>query len=323
MALRLIDYVNWGPSELDDEPEYLPSMFPLCFLGKEYTSGIGFGYKTLIPCYSLNDLRDRLLFLIGKKKEKPTIRPITNCKTLSNDKDFENLLTTGKGQIIYQGIFNVDKVKCKAVIKSFPPGKKFETILGKFEKELNNQDIGWIDESSAEHNGTHIVFEVLKQRSRDEIFKSFLKKLNDVMTATVSFETIVVDHNSRNVKNMSIDELLVSTFKIYQTINMRMLKSNESKINDAIIEVKLLEKVKPSLKKYISNKELSVEQIIENIGNEIKEDKEKIKELFQKYRITKLLTFKADFDDLNTKLNVVKDNIKNIDKFVVDQYKNL
>ena len=143
------------------------------------------------------------------------------------------------------------------------------------------------------------------------------------MTATVSFETIVVDHNSRNVKNMSIDELLVSTFKIYQTINMRMLKSNESKINDAIIEVKLLEKVKPSLKKYISNKELSVEQIIENIGNEIKEDKEKIKELFQKYRITKLLTFKADFDDLNTKLNVVKDNIKNIDKFVVDQYKNL
>jgi len=323
MALRLIDYVNWGPSELDDEPEYLPSMFPLCFLGKEYTSGIGFGYKTLIPCYSLNDLRDRLLFLIGKKKEKPTIRPITNCKTLSNDKDFENLLTTGKGQIIYQGIFNVDKIKCKAVIKSFPPGKKFETILGKFEKELNNQDIGWIDESSAEHNGTHIVFEVLKQRSRDEIFKSFLKKLNDVMTATVSFETIVVDHNSRNVKNMSIDELLVSTFKIYQTINMRMLKSNESKINDAIIEVKLLEKVKPSLKKYISNKELSVEQIIENIGNEIKEDKEKIKELFQKYRITKLLTFKADFDDLNTKLNVVKDNIKNIDKFVVDQYKNL
>jgi len=143
------------------------------------------------------------------------------------------------------------------------------------------------------------------------------------MTATVSFETIVVDHNTKNVKNMSIDELLVSTFKIYQTINMRMLKSNESKINDAIIEVKLLEKVKPSLKKYISNKDLSVEQIIENIGNEIKEDKEKIKELFQKYRITKLLTFKADFDDLNTKLNVVKDNIKNIDKFVVDQYKKL
>ena len=143
------------------------------------------------------------------------------------------------------------------------------------------------------------------------------------MTATVSFETIVVDHNSRNVKNMSIDELLVSTFKIYQTINMRMLKSNESKINDAIIEVKLLEKVKPSLKKYISNKDLSVDQIIENISNEIKEDKDKIKELFQKYRITKLLTFKADFDDLNNKLNVVKDNIKNIDKFVVGQYEDL
>ena len=60
---------------------------------------------------------------------------------------------------------------------------------------------------------------------------------------------------TKNVKNMSVDEMLLNTFKIYQEINMRMLKSNELKINEAIKEVKLLEKVKPSLKKYISNKE--------------------------------------------------------------------
>ena len=143
------------------------------------------------------------------------------------------------------------------------------------------------------------------------------------MTSTVPFETIVVNHETKNVKNMSVDEMLLNTFKIYQEINMRMLKSNELKINEAIKEVKLLEKVKPSLKKYISNKELMVDQIIENIGNEIKEDKDKIKELFQKYRITKLLTFKADFDELNSKLESIKNNINNIDRFVIDQYEKL
>jgi len=323
MSLRLVDYVKWIEAELDDEPEYFPTMFPLCLLGKDSTTGIGFGYKTLIPCYEVKDLRNRLLFLLGKIKDKPIIKPISNCKILSNDKDFEKLLTTGKGQITFQGIFKVDNLRCKAAIRSFPPGKKFEKILEKFEKELNNQDIGWIDESSSENGGTYIVFEVLKSRNRDEIFKSFSKKLSDVMTSTITFDTVVVDNKTKNVKNMSIDEMLVNTFKIYLQVNMNMLKENEDKIIKTIEEVQLLEKVKPSLKKYMSNEELSIDQRIENISLEIKEDKDKIKDLFQKYRITKLLSFKADFEDLNSKLNTVKNNILNIGDFVVGQYASL
>lgn len=323
MALRLVDYVDWVEAELDDEPEFFPTMFPLCFLGKEYTTGIGFGYKTLVPCYDIKDLRNRLLFLLGKISEKPIIKPVTNCKLLSNDEDFEKLLTTGKGTIIFQGIFKLEPSKCKAVIKSLPPGKKFETILGKFDKELTNSDIGWIDESSSDHGGTHIVFEVLKARNRDQIFKAFSKKLSDVMTSTVTFDTVVVDHQTRNVKNMSVDNMLVNTYNTYLKVNMRMLKSNEKKINDAISEVKLLEKIKPSLKKYISDKHFTIDELYGIIAEESKVEKEQVKELFQKYRISKLLTFKADYDELNEKLKTVKDNIKNIDGFVVSQYEGL
>ncbi len=324
IALRLIDYVNWNESELDDEPEFFPAMFPLCLLGNEFTSGIGFGYKTLIPCYNLNDLKSRLLSILKKEKVHPIIKPISNCKILSSNQDLENLLTTGKGSIKFQGIFKVESAHCKVIVKSLPPGKTFEkSILGKFVKELNNADIGWIDESSAEHGGTHIVFEVLKQRSRDEIFKSFVKKLTDALTGSISFETIVVDHKTRNIKNMSIDEMLINTFQTYLNVNMRMLKENELKILYSIEEIKLLDRVKPSLKKYLGNKELSVDEIIEKIAAEIKEDKDKIKKLFQKYTITKLLTFKADFDELNQKLKSLKDNIKNINTFVVNQYESL
>ena len=323
IAFKLINYVDWVESELDNEPEYLPVMFPLCFLGQEYTMGIGFGFKTLIPCYKLEDLKNRLLFLIGKTKDKPLIKPVTNCKILSNDKDLENLVETGKGQIIFQGIFKAEPSKCKVVIKSFPPGKKFKTLLDKFEKELNNFDIGWNDESSSDNGGTHIVFEVLKTRNRDEIFKKFIKKLEDVMTSSVSFEVNVVDNKTKNVAIMSIDNMLINTFKNYLTINMRMLKENEVKINETMLEVKLLEKVKPSLKRYISNKELTTDEVIEKISEEVKESKEKIKELFQKYRITKLSSFKADYDDLNEKLKTIKNNIENIGDFVVGQYEEL
>jgi len=323
LAFKLIDYVPWIESELDNEPEHLPVMFPLCLASKEYTTGIGFGYKTLIPCYDLNDLKQRLMFLIGKIKEKPLIKPISNCKILSSDKDLEGLLTTGKATIVFQGLFKLDNAHCKAIIKSWPYGKRFESILGKFEKELVNQDIGYTDESSGENNGTHVVFEVLKQRNREEIFRSFLKKLADVLTGSVSFEINVVDKDTDQVKNMSVDKMLINTFKTYVKTNMVMLEKNESKIQENIKEVQLLEKVKPVLSKYFKNEEVDVDKVIQQISLEVKEDKERIKNLFQKYRITKLLTFKSDYNELIEKLEIIQNNIKNIGDFVVGQYEQL
>ena len=61
LAFRYIDYVPWVDTELSDtEPQFLPTMFPICLLGKEYTQGIGFGFKSLIPCYTIQDLYKRL-----------------------------------------------------------------------------------------------------------------------------------------------------------------------------------------------------------------------------------------------------------------------
>lgn len=323
ISLRLIDYVNWVPSELDDEPEYFPSMFPLCFLGKTFTSGIGFGYRATIPCYSITDLKNRLLYLLGKTKDKPTIKPYTDGKLLSTDKEFEDLLTTGKTKITFQGIYKIDNIKCKAIIKSFPYGKDFNDLLKKFEKELGNQDIGWIDESSNENHGTHIVFEVLKLRNRDQIFKSFVKKLNDVMISSVSFDTIVVDSKTRNVKNSSIDDMLLNTYQIYKNVNLRMLKEIEKKLNMSLRELNILEKIKIVLPKYLKEKELNIEEAIEKISEEIKEDKLEVREIFQKYKIAKLLTFKVDVSELIEKLNIIKNNIENIDLFVVGQYERI
>ena len=129
MAFRLIDHVPWVDGEIDSkEPEFLPTMFPLCLLGNDYTIGIGFGYKTYIPCYSLKDLYRRLLWKLGELKTKPTIAPITDCEILSKPKELESLLLTGKGAITVKGIYKFDKSKHKLVVSSWPPGRKFESI---------------------------------------------------------------------------------------------------------------------------------------------------------------------------------------------------
>ena len=320
LSFELIDYVDWIESELDDEPEFLPTMFPLCLLGNEYTTGIGFGYKTYIPCYTITDLKNRLLFLIGKTKEKPTIKPISDCVLLSSNEEFETLLTTGKCSISVGGVFKTDNIKCKAIIKSWPPGKSFETILRKFEKELINQDIGYTDESSDDNGGTHIVFEVLKLRNRDEIFKEFVKKLKVVLTGSIPFEIIVVDHDSKNVKNSSIDEMLLQTYKMYKSVNLKMLNSNKDEINKLIAEIDLLDKMKPVLPKYFQNKDLDTTKISEEISKEINEDSQRIKDILQKYRLSRLFSVKRDIIELMEKLKIVLTSIGEIDNYVIEKY---
>ena len=73
MAFKYIKHVPWEVLELESEPLYLPTMIPFCLIGKEYTQGIGFGFRTFIPCYEMKDLKKRLLYLLGKTKTKPII----------------------------------------------------------------------------------------------------------------------------------------------------------------------------------------------------------------------------------------------------------
>ena len=53
-------------------------------MGTDYTQGIGFGFKTYIPCYTVSDLHKRLLWLLGIRKRKPIIAPITDCQIVSD-----------------------------------------------------------------------------------------------------------------------------------------------------------------------------------------------------------------------------------------------
>jgi DNA gyrase/topoisomerase IV subunit A len=322
LAFQLIDYVPMVETvadKLQKEPVFLPTMFPMCLLNEEPIQGIGFGYRTHVPCYRLEDLYKRLLFLLKKTKEKPTIKPVTDCKILSLDSVLEGLLTTGKGSIEVQGLIRKEPSHHKIILKSWPPGRSFEALLGKFKSELENQDIGFIDESSKANGGTHIVFEVLKQRNRDEIYEKFLKKLEEAIKGAMSFETIVVDRNL-NVRTWSIDEFLLSSYNMFIELNKKMLTAEINKLQGLKDEYKLLEKIRPHLGKHLREREIVVDQIVKALSEETKEDEKTIKDLFSKYRISKLLSLKLDIDAIDKEQADLHNNLTNLQSFVLKQY---
>ena len=60
LCFNFLDVIPWEMNELNEkEQKFLPTMFPMCFLGKENTEGIGSGYRTIIPCYEFEDLKKR------------------------------------------------------------------------------------------------------------------------------------------------------------------------------------------------------------------------------------------------------------------------
>jgi len=317
LAFKYIKYAPEIPTELGDkEPAFLPTMIPICLLGSEYTQGIGFGYKTFIPCFTFQDLKNRLLWLLGKRKTEPVPVPISDCTVTASTSDLKKLLTTGKMKIEVEGIIEENPKQNKVILKSWPPGKRFQSILNKFSKELDSGLIGFTDLSATE---TEIVFQVLRERNRDKIYQEFLVKLKEVIKGGISFETTVVDIHSKVIVK-PIDQLLLDTYQMFSEMNEKMLRDEITRITNVIEEYNLLDIIRPTLADCIG-KGMNVEDTITEIQRaKMISDDSGIRELINKYKIIKLLTLDTDSDELNTQREGLNTTLSNLGGFLIEQY---
>ena len=317
LAFKYIKYAPEIPTELGDkEPAFLPTMIPICLLGSEYTQGIGFGYKTFIPCFTFQDLKNRLLWLLGNRKTEPVPVPISDCAVTASTSDLKKLLTTGKMKIEVEGIIEENPKQNKVILKSWPPGKRFQSILNKFSKELDSGLIGFTDLSASE---TEIVFQVLRERNRDKIYKEFLDKLKEVIKGGISFETTVVDIHSKVIVK-PIDKLLLDTYQMFAEMNEKMLRDEIARISNVIEEYNLLDIIRPTLAACIGQG-MDVDDTITEIQRAtIISDDSGIRELINKYKIIKLLTLDTDSDELNTQREGLNNTLSNLGGFLIEQY---
>ncbi len=317
LAFKYIKYAPEIPTELGDkEPAFLPTMIPICLIGSEYTQGIGFGYKTFIPCFTFNDLNKRLMWLLGKRKTEHIPVPISDCIVTASTADLKTLLTTGKMKIEVEGIIEEIPKQNKVILKSWPPGKRFQSILNKFSKEMDAGLIGFTDLSSTD---TEIVFQVLRERNRDKIYNEFIEKLKEVIKGGISFETTVVDIHSKVVVK-SIDHLLLDTYQMFSEMNEKMLGDEIKRISGVIEEYNLLDIIRPILSVCIG-KGMDVETTMAEIKrSKMLKDDTGVRELINKHKIIKLLTLDTDSDELNIQREELTKTLANLDTFLMEQY---
>jgi len=319
MAFKYIDHAPIVETELGDkEPLYLPTMLPICLMGNEYTQGIGFGFKTYIPCYKVEDLHQRLLWLLGIRKRKPIINPITDCIITSPPAVIESLLTTGKAKIEVEGVIEENIRNNTVTLKSWPPGKRFVSMLNKFSAELDSGMIGFTDLSVGE---TKIVFQVLRERNRDKIYTDFLATIKEAIKGAISFETTVVDID-RKVLVKPIDTMLLDTYNMFTQMNENMLKHEISKLSERINEFQALEKIREPLSVCIQKK-LDIPKTLGIITKETGVPQKQVLELINKYRISKLMTLNTDTSELTHKVSELKTNLKDLTEYVLAQYKEI
>jgi len=320
IAFKYINHVDWEINDLGEkEPKFLPTMLPFCLMGKEFTQGIGFGYRSYIPCYKPEDLYKRLLWLLEISKRKPTIKPITDCTIEASHSDLEKLLTEGKSTIDISGVIKEDPIHNIVSLLSWPPGKRFESLLNKFSEEITRQDIGFTDLSVTE---TRIQFEVIKQRNRDKIYENLVKKLKESIKGRISFENILVNENQK-VELVSVDKMLLASFDTFSKTCARMLKFE---LNLRIIKIdslSMLEKIRPAIIEVAKSTNFSVDEMVDKISTLSKVDVDKVKELISRNSINKLLSLKIDITETINQKKEIEEKIKNIKQFVLDQYKEI
>ena len=219
-------------------------------------------------------------------------------------------------KINLEGIIEENPKENKVILKSWPPGKRFQSILNKFSKELDAGMIGFTDLSAME---TVIVFQVLRDRNRDKIYNDFILKLKEVIKGAVSFETTVVDTNDKVIVK-SIDDMLLDTYNMFSIMNDKMLNEEIQRVTEVIEEYNLLEIVRPTLATCIGQG-WDIDSTMEEIkNNTVISDEKSVRELINKYKISKLLTLDTDTHALNIEKKQLTDTLANIDSFLIEQY---
>ena len=319
IALKLIKYVNFIESEIPEfnEPEYLPSMLPLCLLGTVPTQGIGFGYKTFIPCFKKEDLLKRLMWLLKIEKKKPTIYPITDCKYLSGDDVAEELLTTGKASFDIRGCYRLDKINRKLILKYWPYGKTFQFLIKTLKEDMCYTDL------SCESTGTKIEFEVDRQRNRDKIFKEFLDSFVPRLDGAIHYATYVIQGDKVVLK--SIDEWLLETYGNYTKIYLSMLEDTINKLKSSLSKLHMIKVCRPYIASFISTHKSKVvmSEAASYVSKETKFPKASVMKMFSNNSIAYLLSVDTNEKTLRSKIKKIEKDILNINDVVLKQYQEL
>lgn len=328
-VFRYINDVPWIPSEeeMDPEPIALPTPIPLCLVARYETEYIAFGFKTSIPCYDKDDLKQRLIGIVEKDKKQKLIRPkVEGCNVIGGD--YKNILTKGSGSIQIQGKYSIDKVNKKIIVNGWSPRIKFQTLLKRIDRynqwnllSKKDNDIGWIDQTGDGDYFTRVEFKVAKQRNVTEIFDKMVEAVTESLKDTLKYNIHVINKQGElDFNTTSIDSLLLDSYDYFGRALLSNRKNRLETIKSKINECTIIEKIRPhisiAVEKYKSDPKKACAELSKLSGVNVAS----VEEVVTNHSIRKLMTIKLDKDKMKSELKEVEDDIKNIDTVVKKEY---
>ena len=139
-----------------------------------------------------------------------------------------------------------------------------------------------------------------------------------ILQANVSYKCNVVMHDGTVVMK-SIDDMLYETYMMYTGVCERMLQDMINKGNDQLKELDLLLRIRPFLQKHMSIQK-SQDEIISLISQDSQCDEKDVRNLFGKYRISKLLSLNPDINQIKSEIQSFEDKLAHITDFVIKRY---
>jgi hypothetical protein len=289
---QLIDLYKFAPTarlELEEEPLYFPTPLPIGLIGKEINQGIAF-HKTTIPNFKLSDLRDRLLFLLGKETKEPIITPnLEGCDCISDTKDLISLLRTGKASLTFRSkvISKSDGVHILGCPVSF-------SSLLKYAKNKNKQLID------------------LSTDTMDILIKDTLHNILPAISGSVAFVCNVVNQDGI-VYTKSIDDMLIDGFNLYMKSLQAKFESELSALQSKIEELNILARVKPLVKDTININDLITK--LPDIP------KEMIVKACSSHTVTNLINIVTDTGKLEEQIQVLKNKLDHLEREAINNLK--
>lgn len=320
LAFEFIKFVPWhDPENIQyEQPKYLPCPVPIGLVGSGFISGISF-HTTKMPRYSIFDLTKRLIYLFKKEVDPKTPNEIIvpafdNCDVYeTNPGDFEKILINGEGSIT---VIPKMTVQPDGVHIYGKPPEGFSPLKNNTDNPKRPDQRKYDVLDLTEHNKLEVLCvpqnEVVDQPFIDLIFGLITNKLNMLCN-------VVTDGGI--VRKMSIDWLLLNSYKAWSKAYETKLNGEKISLQDRIFELGVIKIVQEIIE---NNKIRSKDILIQTFEQTYKLNyptvsSDDIRSVCTKHRIDSLLNHSTDTTATQNKLNSVEALLNNMAKSSYDK----
>lgn len=314
------DYVDMEKGEMElDEPTYLASLIPYCFLAGTYGIPVGMSTVNIPPMNPVDIVKYYIKILSTRDIDtipNTLIRPnIGNVNVTTSEKDWRELLRTGRGSVTYQPIINIMSDGRSVEIIGLPPNKNFTHIQKILEEEILRDQIDLRDETTTVER---YVIEIPPYRRVNA--KDIRKKLINKLTSNASYR-FTFAHDSKAVNcgfHTAVKYNLEYTIKCCE----RKLDSEIKSLKYNLRVLEIIEEMK-SEKDIVKLSDMTYNQAITYISKKYKCELEQAKSVMLKSMSYLTKEHNKEIKDIRSKISKLETNSDDIYNYLLSIYKTL